>query len=120
MTNTPRDLLARLTGFPPGPYVAEYDDETWKTRISLADETLIGVVGGMFWHNEAGRVVLDDLASLWAAAPDLHRELDASLAREAVLADKLAKAEAAMRGVEQMLAGQRIELAQARAALKGD
>ena len=36
------------------------------------------------------------------------------LEREADLTDKLAKAEAAIDGMEQMLAGQRIELAQAR------
>jgi len=41
--------------------------------------------------------------------------METAIAREADLKDKLAKAEAAISGMEQMLAGQRIELAQARA-----
>jgi len=60
------------------------------------------------------------MAAMQVKIESQDRQLVEALAREVRLTDKLAKAEAAISGMEQMLAGQRIELAQARSVLGGN
>ena len=104
MTETAQQLVARLTGFTPGPCRVV---ETPGQKTAWGDKSNIGVWSQTRWDN-AYEADTDDLAAaydaawtcgiwgeitdedranaeLYAAAPDLHRELTAALAREAGL-----------------------------------
>ena len=87
MTETPQELIARLAGFTPGPHFA-----SGQTVYAVHHEgAQIGTNKSSAYVDDP-RTDCDELeanAELYAAAPDLHRELAASLAREAVLEQKL-------------------------------
>jgi len=81
MTETAQQLVARLTGFTPGP---------WRTGTNNPYRVYDGGSQSVLHmdppFNLAARYEAN--ATLIAAAPDLHRELTAALAREAALRDE--------------------------------
>ena len=111
MTETPQDLLARLTGFTPGKWVfreaesGPRDDDY--NGLFLGDirtetgNTICCFGNDGLYNNMEGQTPSKADAALIEAAPDLHRELASALAREAALrealldAAKLAKAHGA-------------------------
>ena len=105
MTAATQELLARLTGFTPGPHQAvgcavfayHQDGKRHGTNKSAAH------VQDPFTTDEE----LQANAQLYAAAPDLHRIVTEQNA-------EIARLTAENSGLAQMLEGQRIELAQAR------
>ena len=99
MTND--ELLASLTGFTPGPYYVDGPNV-------YADSFNANVGGGGTSYDE-----LESTARLFGVAPDIYR---IALERGA----EIARLRAENSGLAQMLEGQRIELAQAHAALKTD
>ena len=82
MTETAQQLVARLTGFTLGP---------WRTGTNNPYRVYDGGSQSVLHmdppFNLAARYEAN--ATLIAAAPDLHRELTAALAREAALRDAL-------------------------------
>jgi|GEM_PF-4867163 len=77
MTETPQELIAQLVGFTPGPWVSNGRYIGTPKHMSFIGECRDS---NGDWSNTSGSV---KNAALIAAAPDLHRELAASLAREA-------------------------------------
>ena len=74
-TTEARALVERLTGFTPGPWTFEMEQDEWP------DHALIGGDGDtvLSFDFDLGFSVHDANARLIAAAPDLHRHLAAAL-----------------------------------------
>jgi len=93
MTETPQELIARLGGFTPGKWERSKSEcGTYWSGISAAGwsglcDVVIRIAG-----KKVNDAVGEANADLIAAAPDLHRELAAALARETVLRDALGSA----------------------------
>ena len=81
-TETPQAMLARLTGFTEGPW--EWDSSFLGLYGRYDYEVIPFIAHEGMWMPDGKN------AALIAAAPDLHRELAASLAREAKLREVLA------------------------------
>ena len=77
-------LVERLTGFTPGPWTLEVEQDEWP------DHAIIGGNGDpvLWWDFDFGFRVSNADAAIIAAAPDLHRHITAAL-------DRAEKAEAA-------------------------
>ena len=76
MTETTQDLLARLTGFTPGPHQVSGVRHTGDLKVG--PDTRLHMIGpdddtvaAVFYDMKTGRGLKD--AHLYAAAPDLHR-----------------------------------------------
>jgi len=95
MTETPTDMIARLTGFTPGPW--KWDERQSGTYAGVEDVFWIEEYAGEAWLEFAqGCDEAEANAALIAAAPDLHAAVvellawkAAALAREAALRDAL-------------------------------
>ena len=97
VVETPTDMIARLTGFTPGPW--KWDERQSGTYAGVEDVFWIEEYAGEAWLEFAqGCDEAEANAALIAAAPDLHRELDAALAREDTARDALIAATAALAG----------------------
>ena len=84
MTDAIQDLIARLTGFTPGPWAV---DATTPGDVVVwgGDGSLVSNIGTRFQRVNVAFDFDEANGTLIAAAPDLHRELTAALAREAGL-----------------------------------
>ena len=71
----PRALVERLTGFTPGPWTLEVEQDEWP------DHAIIGGNGDpvLWWDFDFGFRVSNADAAIIAAAPDLHATLTAAL-----------------------------------------
>jgi hypothetical protein len=132
MTDTTKDLLARLVGFTPGPH--QVSGVRAKQAPKLSEHARFLTIGPdddavalVFFDMKTGRGHMD--AKLYAAAPDLHRELSASLAREAAQQAEIAhlsdhiegvakSTHALLCGYEKRVADQQAEIERLRAALR--
>ena len=100
MTETPQQLVDRLERFTPGEWIKSVNsnlvyakqDTTWHGDPDWENRTTIQV--DVAKNRDANEAASN--AALIAAAPDLHRELTAALAREAGLREALRIAEAAL------------------------
>jgi hypothetical protein len=89
MTETPQELIARLTGFTPGTWELDLGKGDWLGGFYSGETAVCNFGCDTTYYPTAGETPNHWNAALIAAAPDLHRELAASLAREVVLEQKL-------------------------------
>jgi len=90
MTETADDLIARLNGFTPGPWAFNGAYRTFCGTFTGKDDLPVCHFGdNEEYYPTKGECPDEADAALIAAAPDLHRELAAALAREAALREAL-------------------------------
>ena len=104
------NLLARLTGFTPGTWELDPVKGDWMGGFYSGETPVCTFGDAQDYYPTEGEPPNYANAQLIAAAPDLHR-----IATELAAENKRLRVENS--GLSQMLAGQRIDLAQARAEL---
>jgi len=112
MTDDDTKLLASLTGFTPGTWELDPVKGDWMGGFYSGETPVCTFGDAQDYYPTEGEPPNYANAQLIAAAPDLHR-----IATELAAENKRLRVENS--GLSQMLAGQRIDLAQARADLRG-
>jgi len=110
MTDDDTKLLASLTGFTPGTWELDPVKGDWMGGFYSGETPVCTFGDAQDYYPTEGEPPNYANAQLIAAAPDLHR-----IATELAAENKRLRVENS--GLSQMLAGQRIDLAQARAEL---
>ena len=110
MTDDDTKLLASLTGFTPGTWELDPVKGDWMGGFYSGETPVCTFGDAQDYYPTEGEPPNYANAQLIAAAPDLHR-----IATELAAENKRLRVENS--GLSQMLAGQRIDLAQARAEM---